>query len=327
MDKKIEKRIETLTALGSNRDRLGLPFSDLDTVVNYLANEWKVEFHETPLGINDYVRSVVSEKAANSFETASAKSITSRFSDATTSILLEVMCDPELLGVVTSHRRHFLIDSIALAASVIRHAEISGDVLDIGCHVGMASHALARIVPNRVLGLDPVSTAISTARERVKDVANVEFLAGRMPLNIDRKFEFAMAIDSLPSNVIDRAHFLYGLSALLDSGGVALIVSANLSEADIGILRRQLKNCDLGYCFADVVGGYGGFPTGFLTEGCIVLVKGGKKQLPNPLQRAMENEWPSFREYANSPGVDKSMKTQAFKRSVSALKENQISHL
>ena len=45
---------------------------------------------------------------------------------------------PELLGPVTSQRRHLLLDGIAAAIGLARYLGLDGDILDIGCHAGIS---------------------------------------------------------------------------------------------------------------------------------------------------------------------------------------------
>src|SRR6185437_6259948 len=101
---------------------------------------------------------------------------------------------------------------------------------------------------------------------------------------------------------------------LLRPGGVAFIVSRTFIEAPVALLRRQLRNANLGFAFADVVGGYGGAPTRFEAEGSLCLVKDKRQDLPARLSELMESDWPLFRRYANDPATSLHEKTQAYER-------------
>ena len=107
-----------------------------------------------------------------------------------------------------------------------------------------------------------------------------------------------------------------GISAMMDSGSVLLLISSDLVDANIEILRRQLGACNFGYCFADIIGGYGSYPTEYTGKGCLILIKGASEKIPRNLKKAMESDWDSFRNYANYFGTEKSKKTQSFKRAL-----------
>jgi 2-polyprenyl-3-methyl-5-hydroxy-6-metoxy-1,4-benzoquinol methylase len=63
-------------------------------------------------------------------------------------------------------RRHLILDGIALAVGLLRLYGLAGPVLDIGCHLGTTPDVIARLVPNKVVGIDPVGAAIETASSR-----------------------------------------------------------------------------------------------------------------------------------------------------------------
>ncbi|PKO70698.1 MAG: hypothetical protein CVU22_00940 [Betaproteobacteria bacterium HGW-Betaproteobacteria-16] len=303
---------ERLEKLGANKDLLGLPVGLLEQIDRALRDRWQVDFFETPLGLVDHVAHVATEGAASRYHAANERAADNVKRGSSETAVYEAMCDAELLGIVTSSRRAFLIDAISLAVAVVRELGLPGPILDAGCHAGIACDILAEVVENEIHGIDPVERAIDVARERVGSKANFEVAA--IPWVTTIRFDLVLAVDSMPRNLADRAHFLRGLSGVLNDGGVAVIVSQHWANADMQTLRRQLSSCQLGFGLADVVGGYSGAPTQFSAEGCLVFVKGGKVPPPQRLVAAMESDWGSFRDYANATSTLQSRKTQAFKR-------------
>lgn len=305
-------REERLGELGANKDLLGLPVALLEQIDRALRDRWQVDFFETQLGLAEHVAHVATEGAASRYHTANKKAADNLKRGGSETAVYETMCDAELLGIVTSSRRAFLIDAISLAVAVVRELGLPGPILDAGCHAGIACDILAEVVENEIHGIDPLERAIDVARERVGSKANFEVAA--IPWVTSKRFDLVLAVDSMPSNIADRAHFLRGVSGVLNDGGVAVIASQHWANVDIQTLRRQLSSCQLGFGLADVVGGYSGAPTQFSAEGCLVFVKGGKVLPPGRLGAAMESDWGSFRDYANATNTLRSRKTQAFKR-------------
>ena len=171
-------------------------------------------------------------------------------------------------------------------------------------------------MPNHIIGIDPLSKAIETAKDRMSDRDNLTFEVAAVPWRTDKRFGFVISIDSMPENLAAREKYLEGVSNVLCDGGIALIISKHWIDTKIKTLRQQLASAKLGFGFADVVGGYGDFPTQFSVEGCLVLVKGMPMKAPNSLILDMNSNWNLFRDYANFPTTLDWQKTQAFKRAL-----------
>jgi SAM-dependent methyltransferase len=230
--------------------------------------------------------------------------------------LYDALADPIILGPVTSQRRHLILDGICMAIGLARAISINSKIVDIGCHAGFVSTTLSECLGCSVVGIDPSDAAITLARSRSADMPRVEFYRAAMPWNVDSRFDFAIAIDSMPDGSGARAIFLRSLGDILVPGGVAIVSSMSWVNADIDVTRRQMRMAGLGFGYADVIGGYGEIPVQFEAEGVVVLLKGGRRRLPRNLRQLMENEWAQFRDYANKPSTLQSEKTQAFERSL-----------
>lgn len=308
----IASREALLRALGENKDRTSIPRADLEKLDAALVQRWGVDFFETGLDLVHYVTSVVSADAGTRYRTATEGAARSLRRGGNETAVYAAMCEPELLAPVTASRRALLLDSVAMTLALVRELGITGPLVDVGCHAGIGTDILAEVTSNPVHGIDPLPLAIQTARARSD--RRIQYDVAGLPWDTDKRFELVVAIDSMPSSLLDRAKFLKGAGDVLVSGGVVVIVSAHLIDADVTVLRRQLADAGLGYGFADVVGGYSGAPTQFAVETCLILIKGGKEQLPRKLALAAQSEWDAFKHYANSPGTPSREKIQSFKR-------------
>lgn len=279
-----------------------------------LKERWGVDFFHADRPLESMLDSVPDEALRASVRKAFTKAGNAVQRGGSEQAVYEVMCDPAVLGLVTSARRHYFLDSVSLAAALVRHFKIAGPLLDVGCHVGIASDLLHDLVPNEIVGLEPVLQAVMVARERLAERPRLSFVHGQMPWDSPRTFGMVLAIDIIPSSLGQRGAFLRSVSNHLEDGGIAMIVSADWVDADVAQVRRELRAAHLGYVFSDVVGGYGGMPTAFSAEGCVVLQKGGSKAFPSRVRKDMESNWDSFRDYANSASTVPREKTQSFHR-------------
>jgi SAM-dependent methyltransferase len=305
-----------LRDLASNKDRIAISAIDAKWIDQTILKRWQIDFFETVDGIEEFLSSIddAQVRSLGLSSLASAKRSVKGGGDE--SAVYEAMCEPILSGIFASTRRHFLIDSIALTVAIVRKLGITGPILDVGCHVGIFPDLLHGLIENHITGLEPVQLAIKTATQRIEKSEKIEFIYGKIPWAVEQRFDLITAIDSMPSSFSERAVFLHGLSDLLEDGGIAIIVSQHWVDADVTALRRQLTSCNFGFGLADVVGGYGGMPTEFDIEGCVVLVKMGKQAFPRKVYEEMENYWNVFQNYANDTRTPKREKTQTFHRAV-----------
>ena len=232
--------------------------------------------------------------------------------------------DEHVFGVVTSKRRHIIIDAVAMTISIARRLNITGPILDIGCHAGFLPDVASQFVDAEFMGIDPVVEAIQFGSRRLLSSGRVELVCASVPWQTERQFPMIVTVDACPSSRSDRGPFLAGVGKLLSRGGIALVISRYLLDPDPTPLRRQLKRADLGYAFADIVGGYGGAPTEFFVEGVLCLIKESPRQLPSKLQSHMQSDWSSFRNYANDPLTPDREKTQSFERAQRVVRSTQI---
>lgn len=305
-----------LVELGGQKRSIALPPDELQRLDRALVDGWQIEFVDTRASLLDYLESLPpSAMRTNGLAAFRADLAYQQKGGSGEPHMYAAMADLELCGIVTSGRRHYLLDAVTMACALYRRLGLSGPVLDVGCHIGVAPDLIAEALGVRVVGLEPVTEVVTAAQARFAGRADVSIVRGAVPWQTDERFELVTAIDSMPLGVGDRSTYLKGISQLLQPGGLAMIVSAYWIDADVTMIRRQLDMAGLGFGFADVVGGYGGMPTGFNVEGCVCLIKGGKRQFPRKVGAEMKSEWAWFTHYANLPDTPAREKTQAFMRS------------
>jgi SAM-dependent methyltransferase len=313
-----------LTKLGKFKRGIVVTPEDLRQIDEALVARWQIDFISTPATLLEYMEALPEGETRTRGLAAFKADVATRGGSSGEQNMYEAMADPQLCGLVTSSRRHYLLDAVAMAIALYRTLGLTGPILDVGCHVGVAPDLMAEILGVPVVGLEPVDAAVRIGSERLSGRPDVSIVHGAIPWQTDSKFQLITAIDSMPGNVGDRSVYLRGLSQVLDAGGIALIVSATWVQADVIVLRRQLEAAGLGFGFADVVGGYGGMPTAFNVEGCVCLIKGGKQPFPRKIGEVMESEWDRFKAYANSTTTPAREKTQAFMRSALQAKASAV---
>ncbi len=307
-------RDAALLALSKNKRGIGVTPEEIRRVDQILVERWGVDFVKTRYGLEDYLREMPDCTARTQGLAAFARAHEANSSWLGERLMYDAMSNLDLCGIVTSTRRHFLIDAIGLSCGLYRALGLSGPTLDVGCHVGVLPDLTALTLGVQAVGIEPVAAAVSAGASVLADRGDVRLLQAGLPWTTDLRFELVTAIDSLPAGVVDRALFLKGLGALLSEGGIAVVTSAYWIGADIATLRRQLNLAGLGFGFADVVGGLGGMPTEFGAEGVACLIKGGKRPFPRNFKAETESEWDWFKEYANATDTPAREKTQAFMR-------------
>lgn len=313
----VERFFETVQA---DKTLIALGLDEVRYVDRTLGNEWDIRFRDHA-SLKELLGTISNKTAVDQYMAAHEAVAAAKMSNnvegeaAGYGLLYEALANEAVLGPVTSQRRHYIIDSICMSIGLARVVGPSAKVLDAGCHAGFTSLILAEHV-GEIVGIDPSASAIDVARRRAVDRDNVRFDLAMMPSSAYRGFDLVLAIDAMPLNRNKVVPFLRSVSESLRPGGLALIASAYWRDAEIDITRRQLRGAGLGFGYADVVGGYGDTPLRFMATGTLVLVKGGKRELPRKLHLLMESEWAQFRDYANAWSTPPHEKTQAFERSL-----------
>ncbi len=314
MKKLVAERDAALLAMSNNKRDIAITADEVSRIDQLLVERWKVDFVQTPLGLAEYLDAMPESAARTQGLKVFARARVANSSVLGEQLMYDAMSDLNLCGLVTSTRRHFLIDAIGLSCGLYRALGLTGPTLDVGCHVGILPDLVALTLGIQAVGIEPVASAVNSGASVLANRSDVRLMTAAVPWSTDLTFDLVTAVDCLPAGAGDRALFLKGLGALLREGGVALVCSAHWIGADVSTLRRQLSLAGLGFGFADVVGGLGGMPTKFSAEGVACLIKGGTRPFPRNFRLEAESEWNCFRDYANAKGTPAREKTQAFMR-------------
>ena len=315
----IRRRLAILQSVGNNRAQCALPLDQLREIDQALANNWNIDFHdrqtlEDLLPRTAGVGPVTSYWRAHDLVAEALRRGALRAADEVNEALYDALADPYVFGPVTSSRRAFILDATALTIGLYEKLQLEGPVLDVGCHSGFTTQILASNLRKPIVGLDPSTQAIGRGRERILKDPYARLVVGRMPWDTEERFDLILAIDSMPDKSTEIGQFLRGIGNVLNPAGIAIVVSMHWIGADVERTRVHLKLAQLGFAYADVVGGYQGLPPSFDAECGVVFIKGAAGELPRKLREMSEIDWPRFRDYANSPSTPLREKTQAFER-------------
>lgn len=313
-----DERANSLAALINDDLGGSLDLSEVQSIDDTLKNDWGIDFIQFD-SMDELLHSLPASRAVEVFlerhdEVAEAMLAGDDYQQRIAEgRLYDCLGNAELLGPVTSARRHLILDALCLFIAHYRYLGLDGPILDVGCHAGMTSQILARHLSRPVVGIDPSSPAIELGRSRINN-SDITLIAEGIPWKTDRRFNAAFVLDAMPEDRGVRTSFIRGVSELLTDGAYCLIVSMHWSGAPYSKTKRTLESAQLGFCVSDVIGGYGGVPLEFDAEVGVALVKGSKREYTENAIEISDRNWSRFQDYANTPGTASRHKTQAFER-------------
>ncbi len=228
-----------------------------------------------------------------------------------------LMARPSLFALRGANRRHYILDGIAMGVGIARRFAIAGPILDAGCHLGVTASVLARLLPNAVIGIDPIGATIDAAQALNAGIPNLSFVRSGLPWATDRRFGLVLCYDVLDHLTEgEQRRAIASLAALTLDGG--FVVLSGLMLVDAGWAKRAngwLSDGGLGYVACDVHGGFGGNPPDWASNPVVVLRKGTSEPLPGDLFDRTKQEWDDhFKDYANASTTPRREATQAFER-------------
>jgi SAM-dependent methyltransferase len=323
ISKSISERETLLECMRNDRASIALSLEEVESVDRNLVDSWGIDFIGRGRSLDAYFLQSIRDEAAfnllararSALEVPQTGKRTVAKEDADW-FFYESIAHPLLLGPVTSRRRHLILDSVCTAIALIRTMLLQGPVIDIGCHAGFVAQLISEYVDCNVTGIDPSTSAIELGKSKMRDRCKVDLINTAVPWSTDRRFDLAVAIDSMPTQSHRVGPFLHAVSDLLNDGGIALISSEYWASAETSLTRRQLKGAKFGFGYADIFGGLGDVSAEYSAEIAIVLIKGGSIELPNNLKKLAPSYWPVFSDYANDPATPDRRKTQAFARAI-----------
>jgi 2-polyprenyl-3-methyl-5-hydroxy-6-metoxy-1,4-benzoquinol methylase len=174
--------------------------------------------------------------------------------------LFRLLAHPGLFAHKAAGQRPLILDGTALAIGLLRLYGLKGPVLDIGCHLGTMTDVIARLVPNKVVGIDPVGAAIDTARRQSADLTNIEFQRTMVPWETATRFDLVLCLDVLHHvPMLRQAGLIRSIGLLVEERGIVVVSGPSLVDREwLAIARPALLDARLGYIDCDVFGGFGG---------------------------------------------------------------------
>lgn len=228
-----------------------------------------------------------------------------------------LMARPSLFALRGANRRHYILDGIAMAIGIARRFAITDPILDAGCHLGVTANVLAKLLPNEVVGIDPIGATIDAAKTLNAGIGNLSFVRSGLPWATDRRFGLAICYDVLDHlSEGEQRRAIASLAQLTNDGGFVVLSGPMLIEPGwIGRANGWLSEGGLGYVTCDVHGGLGGNPPDWISNGVVVLRKGGTEPMPGDLLERTKEQWEAhFATYANASTTPRREATQAFER-------------
>lgn len=233
--------------------------------------------------------------------------------------IMKKLADFKLNGAIGSMtRRHFYLDAICFISSVIESEDISGTVIDIGCHNGVIPLILSNIHDNQFVGCDPCYPAISSAQRHRLFNNKIEFNKYHLPNTPLTSGDLVFCLDvlhHLPDEMIPQS--IRQLCQLVNDSGFLILTTQLFAENEwLDKFNSIFEEEGLGFLSADVIGGYGKCPPEFEANPMCLFIKKGYAAIPPNLDELVENDWNEFfKSYSNDPTTLTREKTQSFERS------------
>jgi SAM-dependent methyltransferase len=233
--------------------------------------------------------------------------------------LFRLLAHPGVFAHKATGRRHLILDGIAFAIGVLRMYGFKGAVLDVGCHIGTTIDVMARLVPNKIVGIDPVGAAIDTARRLTSGLQNVELHRAMLPWETETKFDLITCYDVLHHiPILRQPRLIDSLGSLVEDGGALIVSGPSFVDPEwLAMARPAFEMAHLGYIDCDLFGGFGGAPPSFGGTAAALFRKGEASPIPDDLKDLSNREWNEhFQLYANAADTLGREKTQAFERAM-----------
>ena len=310
-------RHEISRQMTADKYRVGLPLQSVRAIEDYLRIDWGIAHPPHPnvwddeleriAGPDLYMQYLISQgdKAGASFDADPR-------SQETLDRFYNIIADERISGFVHSQKRVFILDAAALLLHLVSRLQISGPILDVGCHIGYHSLLLGRETGCEVLGIDVCQPALEVARRKTPEGLRVRFDNATVDSEILRgRFEFVYAIDLETEQPLEKT--VAGISQALRPNGVALL-SGRWWVNEVKKLPPILSAANLGFAYTDLMGGWEGVGRRFTASKYVLLLKGSSEPLPRNVLTEAQSIWSDFAVYANTASVPWEEKTHAFYR-------------
>ncbi len=230
----------------------------------------------------------------------------------------DMVSDASLLGRVHSHRRGVIIDTAALVDGLIADRQISGAMLEAGCHAGYLSAWWSRHAALEVVGSDVSGRALEAGRRTMSELGRrVELVeADLLPDGSAGRFELIVAVDVLCEELERGMGGLARLAGGLVDGGLLVLSTGHPLDVAWGSIEevgRRLRAMGLGFVWAGCLGG-ATCGESWVVQDAFVLQRGLDRLLPDDCAERSASMWPEYVEYAADPEVPSRERSQAWFR-------------
>lgn len=311
-----EERANACQSLAADKRRLGLPLSDVQRIDALLAGKWGITMPLPMEQWGDRLEELAGEELAAEYWELHDEQALSYERDApvareTETAFYDILADERIAGHVHSQKRTEILDAGCLLVYLVQQLQISGRILDIGCHTGYHADILAQETSTTVHGIDLSAKAIEAAQSKTAGCSRLSFAAGSLEQHAQAEaYEMIYAVRSVE---LDKAS-ARRIYRALKPGGVAVIMPNGVPDASQRA-RRTIRDARLGWGFSDVVGGWVGDERGYEANPVLALVKDGSQLIPADFVEQAESVWNSyFKDYANAADTRWEEKTQAYSR-------------
>jgi hypothetical protein len=127
------ERDAALLALSKHKRGIGVTVEEIRRIDQILVERWGIDFRKTQLGLEDYLLAMPDCAARTQGLEVFSRAHRADSAWLGERLMYDAMSNLDLCGVVTSTRRHFLIDAISLSCGLYRSLGLSGPTLDVGC--------------------------------------------------------------------------------------------------------------------------------------------------------------------------------------------------
>jgi SAM-dependent methyltransferase len=315
---KVGQREKLLAEIGKDQSLIALSPEDVREIDRQLSSNWGFKYYPRRADLFNVLDQPEDQGAVERFwdahnEAAAKLTHPPGTADNFDEEIYDTIAPFELLGPITSQRRPFILDAIAMSIGLSRCLGVTEGILDVGCHTGLVTNLLSERLRPSAVGIDPREPTIEFAKRFKRPLSAGEFVHTKLPWKTSHRFEMIIAIDSMPSSEYGTGRFWASVSELLEPNGLAIVVRLDWLEAAKTTLK-QLRRAALGFGYADVVRGFGGIPPHFETTRALVFLKGGHFELPPSV---LAREWNlHFSDCANACKTPMLEKSQAFERAL-----------
>ena len=301
-------------SLASNRVGIALRPEEMDALVGFLGDQFGIRHPPDGFDLEATVAASVDDRVDAAFERASTEraSGSGEVKRAADAAFYELIADQPLLGLVHSTKFPLISDAAAYLSVILREANVTGPILDVGCGPGHHAMWLGKLLGAQVTGLEASLRTVDFASRKADELTiPARFMCARapsLPAGIG-KFRVVYSCDG-PLKM--TAEDLGLVSRLLAEDAVFVWIGSG-SELTSKGLSRLLQAAGFELLLCDVLGGWDGKEYGAKTV--LVLARGRRPAVPRELRATMTDVWEhGFRDYANAPGRAADRKSLAWFR-------------